>query len=104
LSGLALTLEILLPLFLRPLLFEAAFHPSLVEFKRNQAHILFLAIPGVMIAAAVTAGLTWLGLDATGIVPGMGWAPSLIFADVIVSTDPISVLVIFTELGVPRRL
>ncbi|OIP42163.1 MAG: hypothetical protein AUK47_05070 [Deltaproteobacteria bacterium CG2_30_63_29] len=104
LKGLHLTQELLLLLFLPPLLFEAAFHLPFADFRRNAAHILFLAVPGVLVSVGVTAGLAYAGIHLTGLEPGFGWAAAFLFASVIAATDPISVLALFKELGAPRRL
>lgn len=104
LAGLDLNADLLLLLFLPALLFEAAFHIQPSEFRKNIVPILTLAVPGVLVAVSATAGLLWLGLAATGLAPDFGWSHAFLFAAVIAATDPISVLALFKELGVPRRL
>ena len=44
-----LTPELILALFVPPLVFEAAFHINLAELQRNLANILLLAVPGVIL-------------------------------------------------------
>ncbi len=104
LHGLSLGADLLLLLLLPPLLFEAALHIDLRDFRRDLGPILVLAVPGVLAGAALTAGLSWLALGATGLSPAFGWPQALLFAAVIGATDPISVLALFKELGVTRRL
>lgn len=104
LHGIELNKDILLLLFLPALLFEAALHIDPREFRRELAPVLLLAVPGVLVAVGATAGLLWLGLAATGLDPGFGWSDALLFAAIIAATDPVSVLALFKELGVPRRL
>ena len=104
LHGLALSADLLMLLFLPPLLFEAALHIEFAEFRKDLGPILTLAVPGVLVGVTVTAGLSWLGLSATGLSPDFGWPHALLFASVIGATDPISVLALFKELGVTRRL
>lgn len=104
LHGISLTPELLLLLFLPPLLFEAAFHLHVTEFRKNLVHILFLAGPGVLVAVCCTAALAYAGINLTGLEPEFGWAAAFLFASVISATDPISVLALFKELGAPRRL
>ncbi len=104
LAGLSLTPELLLLLFLPPLLFEAAYHLPFRELRRNLAHILFLAVIGVLVAVGLTAAFVYAGLRTTGLYGGFGWSHALLFAAVIAATDPISVLAIFRQLGAPRRL
>ncbi len=104
LSGLSLGADLLLLLLLPPLLFEAALHIDMRDFRRDLGPILVLAVPGVLVGAALTAGLSWLALGATGLSPAFDWPQALLFAAVIGATDPISVLAIFKELGITRRL
>ena len=85
-------------------MFEAALHLDLRDFGRNAFAIISLAVPGVMLAMAVTALIAFAGLQLTGLRPAFGWAEALLFATVIAATDPISVLALFRELGVARRL
>lgn len=104
LEGLALTPELLLLLFLPPLLFEAAYHLPFSELRRNAPHIGFLALVGVVVSVGLTAALTFTGLNTLGLAPSFGWAQACLFASVITATDPISVLALFKELGAPKRL
>ena len=104
LSGIELSADLLLLLLLPALLFEAAFHIEWPDFRRDAGPILLLAVVGVLMAVAATTGLLYLALGQSGLVEGFGWQHALIFASVIAATDPISVLAIFKELGVTRRL
>lgn len=104
LKGLALTPELLLLLFLPPLLFEAAYHLPFEDLRRNAPHIAFLALLGVPISVFLTAMLGFLGLNTLGLEPTFGWPEAFLFASVIAATDPISVLALFKELGAPKRL
>lgn len=104
LHGLELDKDILLLLFLPALLFEAALHIDLREFRRDLGPILLFAVPGVLLAVSTTTVLLWLGITLTGFGPPIGWAEAALFAAIISATDPVSVLALFKELGVPRRL
>lgn len=104
LADMELNKDLLLLLFLPALLFEAAMHIDLTELRRELSTVLLLALPGVFVATFATAGLLFLGLNITGLVPAFGWADAFLMASVIAATDPISVLALFKELGVPRRL
>ncbi|MCX4247777.1 cation:proton antiporter [Paraliomyxa miuraensis] len=99
-----LNADLLLLLLLPALLFEAAFHIDLAEFRRNLAPIVTLAVPGVMLASGASAGLLYLGLGATGLVEGFGWREAWLFSVVIAATDPVSVLALFKQFGVAKRL
>lgn len=99
-----LNADLLLLLLLPALLFEAAFHIDLTEFRRNLAPIFTLAVPGVMVASAASAALLYTGLGATGLVEGFGWREAWLFSVVIAATDPVSVLALFKQFGVAKRL
>lgn len=99
-----LNAEVLFTFLLPALLFEAAYHLQFKDFNKNKLPILTLAIPGVLIAVAITTVLAkWL-IGDSGLRPDFGWAHAALFAAVIAATDPISVLALFKELGVPKRL
>ncbi len=98
-----LTPELIFHVLLPPLLFEAAFNLNAIELKENLKPILIYAVVGVIVAVFVTAFI----LDGVFTLLGIGAMPllaCLLFGAVISSTDPISVLSIFKELGVPKRL
>lgn len=104
LQAFELSADVLFTFLLPALLFEAALHVNLAEFRRDAWVIGTLAVVGVAIAAAATGALTYLGLATTGLRPGFGWGEAFLFGSVIAATDPISVLALFRELGVGRRL
>src|SRR5664279_946342 len=95
--------ELLFAVFLPGLLFEAAYHLKSDEFWRNKFAIIVLAVPGVVVAIALTALLV-LGAASAGWLPDVGWRQALIFAALIAATDPVAVVALFRELGVDRRL
>jgi CPA1 family monovalent cation:H+ antiporter len=92
-----LTPEIILMLFLPPLVFEAALHIDYGIFRKVATPVLLLAIFGVLITIAVIWGL----LTATGL---LDWQTALIFAALIAATDPVAVVSLFKALGAPKRL
>ncbi len=104
LKGLALTPDLLLLLFLPPLLFEAAYHLPFEDLRGNAPHIAFLALLGVLISVGLTTVFAFAGLGGLGLAPTFGWPEACLFASVIAATDPISVLALFKELGAPKRL
>jgi CPA1 family monovalent cation:H+ antiporter len=92
-----LSSDIILLLFLPPLLFEAAFVLDLQLLWEMRAGILTLAVPGVLLAMAVGGLLVHWSL-------GLPWAVALLFGAMIAATDPVAVLATFRQLGVDRRL
>ena len=102
LSGLHLTPELLLLIFLPALLFEAAYHMDFARFSKAAAPILLMAVPGVLVAVTVTA-VVMVGASQLLGSP-LGWGNAVLFASMIAATDPISVLALFKSLGVDKRL
>jgi CPA1 family monovalent cation:H+ antiporter len=94
---LELTPELIMALFVPPLVFEAAFHLNLVELRRNIPAILLLAIPGVLLTTLIVGGILVLG-------PKLSLPIALVFGALISATDPVAVVALFRTLGVPKRL
>ncbi len=99
-----LTKALLFSVFLPGLIFEAAFHLDLTDFKRNRVTILSLAIPGVLAAIILTALILVPAVRLVDPDGGFGWRYALVFGALIAATDPISVVSLFRSLGAPRRL
>jgi CPA1 family monovalent cation:H+ antiporter len=92
-----LTPELILALFVPPLVFEAAFHIDFRRLRDNLAPILVLAVPGVML----TTVLVGLIVSAGASLP---LSTALVFGALISATDPVAIVAVFRALGVPRRL
>ncbi|MBK7584556.1 MAG: Na+/H+ antiporter [Myxococcales bacterium] len=99
-----LTKGLLYAIFLPGLLFEAAFHLEFSDFWRNKLAIHSLAIPGLLVAIALTAGILTPVASALHFVEGFSFIDGLVFASLIAATDPIAVVALFKTMGVPRRL
>ncbi|WP_160135300.1 cation:proton antiporter [Halococcus salsus] len=89
--------DLILLVLLPPLLFEGAATTDLESFRANIGPILALAVPGVILSVIV---LGLVGQYAFG----FPLLVSLLFAAMILPTDPVSVLALFDELGAPERL
>jgi len=91
------TVDVILYLFLPPLIFESALAVNTRLLQRNIAPILSLAIFGVIISAGIIGYmLSWFFA-----IPLLF---ALLFGALISSTDPVAVISIFREIGVPKRL
>jgi CPA1 family monovalent cation:H+ antiporter len=90
--------DLILIVLLPPLLFEGAATTEFERLRRNIVPILTLAIVGLVIAIA------GLGVVGSYLFPGFPLLISLLFATMILPTDPVSVLALFEELGAPDRL
>jgi CPA1 family monovalent cation:H+ antiporter len=103
-EGVHLTQALLYSVFLPGLLFEAAYHLKLSDFRENAKTILGLAVPGVLVAIGATATLLVTTSNIGAVASGFGWPHALVFAAVIAATDPIAVVSLFKSLGAPKRL
>ncbi len=92
-----LTPELILALFVPPLVFEAAFHLNFRELQRNLPSILLLAVPGVILTTLLVTGV----LVAGNI---LSLPLALVFGALIAATDPVAVVALFRSIGVPKRL
>ncbi|MEH1929524.1 cation:proton antiporter [Nostoc sp.] len=89
--------ELILFIFLPPLLFEAAWNLKWSELKRDLVPICLYAVFGVVIAiAGVAIVLNQLA--------GIPLTTALLIAASLAATDPVSVTALFRELGVNSRL
>ena len=91
------TPELILALFVPPLIFEAAFHLDFKMLRENLVPILMLAVPGVLLTTLFVGGIVALGT-------GIGLAVTAVFGALIAATDPVAIVALFRALGVPRRL
>lgn len=96
-DAVSLSSDLVFYVFLPILLFEAGFDLEARHLLTDWRRIAALAIPGVLVAFAITGiGVYWLG--------GTTWTVALLFAALIAATDPVSVVSLFRRLGVSERL
>jgi monovalent cation/hydrogen antiporter len=89
--------EVVLLIFLPPLLYGAAFFTSLRDLRANARPIALLSIGVVlvtMVAVAVVAHA----------VIGLGWAESFVLGAIVSPTDAVAPAEIMRRLGAPRRM
>ncbi len=89
--------ELILGLLVPPLLFEAAFHIRIDDLRRDLWLILLLAIPGVIVTTFLVGGIVSVGAKIAIEI-------ALVFGALIAATDPVAVVALFKQLGVPKRL
>jgi CPA1 family monovalent cation:H+ antiporter len=87
----------LLFVLLPPLIFEASWSVDLASLRRTAGRIALLAVPGVILAA----GLTAYGVAVSGVMP-LGAA--FVLGAIVSATDPVAVIAIFRRLAVPLDL
>ncbi len=89
--------SIVLLVILPALVFEAAWKLDLDVLRRVAVPIAFLAIPGVLVTAALVGG----GLALSGQLP---FASAALLGAIVAATDPIAVIATFRRLAVPAAL
>ena len=89
--------ELLVDIFLPILIFEAALGLSTREFMRNLLAIVVLASVALVISTALVGAALTLAL-------GVPLLAALLFGALISATDPVAVVAVSRELGVPKRL
>jgi monovalent cation/hydrogen antiporter len=89
--------ELVLLIFLPPLLYGAAFFTSLRDLRRNARPIALLSI-----------GLVFATMGAVAVVAheviGLGWGPSFVLGAIVSPTDAVAPAEIMRRIGAPRRL
>jgi monovalent cation/hydrogen antiporter len=88
--------DLVLLVFLPPLLFSAAFETPLRDLRRNVAPIARLSIGLVVFTIVVVAVVVqW-------VVPGLGWAGAFTLGAIVAPTDALAATSVFRRLGTPR--
>lgn len=83
--------------FLPALIFEGAWYLDLRVMRRTWRPIALLAVPGVIVTAALIA-------LAMHYIAGLTWGASLLLGAILSATDPVAVVAIFRRLDVPKPL
>lgn len=89
--------DLVLFVFIPTLIFESAFNLDARQVGRNILPILTLAVPGLILSTAIIGVFMWLVTPFDLIV-------SLLLGAILSATDPVAVISIFKQLGVPERL
>jgi monovalent cation:H+ antiporter, CPA1 family len=89
--------NLVLYVFLPALLFEGAWNAEIDRLEADWLPIVLLAVPGMVLSLlVVAAALAW------GI--GLPWLLALLAGAIVAPTDPVAVIALFQQLGVPDRL
>lgn len=91
--------HLILYVFLPTLIFESAFAIEVHLFRRMFAQIAILAVPGLMVATVMTAGLAQWAFPFE-----WSWALCLMFGALISATDPVAVVALLKEVSSRKRL
>jgi CPA1 family monovalent cation:H+ antiporter len=96
LPRLALEPELVLLVFLPPLLFSAAFAMPLRDLKANIAPIARLSFGLVIFTMVIVAAV------AQAVIPGLGWPAAFALGAILAPTDALAATTVFRRLGAPR--
>jgi CPA1 family monovalent cation:H+ antiporter len=92
-----LSKDLILAVFLPPLLFEGALHMELEHLRRYATPVGLLALVGTLVSAGSIGALVHYAL-------GFPWRFALLLGVIVSPTDPVSVLALFKQYGAPRGL
>lgn len=90
--------DLVLVIFLPPLLYAGAFFANLADLRANLRPITLLAV-GLVLATMVTVALV-----AHELIDGLSWPAAFALGAILGPTDPVAATAIARRLGVPRRL
>src|SRR5215218_6047011 len=90
--------DVVLVVFLPPLLYGAAFFSNLGDIRANLRGNTLNAVGLVLVTMCVVA------VVAHALVPGLSWAAAFALGAIVSPTDPLAGAAIMRRLGVPRRL
>ncbi len=96
-SAVSITPEVVLLVLLPGLVFEASFQTDIDSLRRTFGGIAILAIPGVLVSAAVVA-------VALNVATGLPMDLALVVGAMVSATDPVAVISTFKRLGAPKTL
>lgn len=89
--------DLVLLLFLPPLVYSAAYATSWLEFQANLRPIVLLAVGLVLFSTVATAAI------ANGIC-GLAWPLAFVLGAIVAPPDEVAAIAVFERLGVPRRI
>src|ERR1700754_1612659 len=90
--------EVVLVLFLPPLLYKSSFFSNFNDFRDNLRSLVMSTIPLVLVTMAAVACVAHL------VIPDMSWQAAFVLGAIVSPTDPVAASVILRRLEVPRRI
>ncbi|MEQ3549323.1 Na+/H+ antiporter [Pseudonocardia nematodicida] len=97
-DGFGVDPELILPLFLPPLLFATAQRTSWALFRARWRTIALLAVALVLVTATAVAATAWL------LVPGLAVTAAIALGAMVAPPDPVAVEAVAGRVPIPRRL
>lgn len=89
--------DLILFVFLPALIFESSYGLNVNQLRHNAAHIMTLAIPGLLLSTALIGVIVWLIL-------GIDLVAALLLGAILSATDPVAVIALFQRISAPGRL
>ena len=89
--------DVILFVFLPTLIFESAYNLDPRQLKQNLLPVLTLAVPGLALSTCLIGGIVWAATP-------FGLPEALLLGSILSATDPVAVIALFRNLGVPMRL
>src|SRR5918992_4261496 len=90
--------DLVLVLFLPPLLYVAAFFSNLRELRRDVRAISLMAIGLVVLTACAVA------VVAHELIDGLSWGAAFALGAIVSPTDPVAATAVARRIGAPRRI
>jgi CPA1 family monovalent cation:H+ antiporter len=90
--------DVVLVVFLPPLLYGAAFFANLHDLRANLRGLTLISVGLVLVTMVAVA------VVAHEVIPGMPWAAAFALGAIVSPTDPLAAGTIMRRLGVPRQL
>lgn len=89
--------DLVLLIFLPALLFEGAWSVETQTLKRDWLVVFLLAVPGLAVSLLLVAVVAHWGA-------GLSWPVALLLGAIVSPTDPIAVIALLRQMGMPRQL
>jgi Na+/H+ antiporter len=96
--NITLSPDVVLLIFVPPLIYHAAFLSAPRETRENAAPITALAV------GTTTVTILGVGWITRLVLPGLGWAPALAFAAAVAPTDAVAASSVLSRLGAPQHV
>ncbi|MBX7450276.1 Na+/H+ antiporter [Mycolicibacterium sp. 3033] len=98
LPDISLEPDLVLALFLPPLLYKSAIYANFGDFRTGLRSLTLSAVALVVVTMGIVA------CAAHAVVPGMPWEAAFVLGAIVSPTDPVAAATIMRRLGAPRRL
>ncbi|MBT3306190.1 MAG: sodium:proton antiporter, partial [Alphaproteobacteria bacterium] len=89
--------DVILFVFLPTLIFESAYNLDPRQLQKNLLPVLTLAVPGLVLSTGIIGTIVWAATP-------FSFPEALLLGSILSATDPVAVIALFRNLGVPMRL